>query len=280
MSEARSDTKDAMRAWGLRRQAAALACAALAAASAGGGRALAAEPPAEAAAASPGAGDPWEPFNRSMYRFGMGLDHAVARPLAHGYMSVTPPPARRGIHNVLQNLDEPVVFLNDLLQLRPNRAARTAGRFLANSTLGLAGLFDIAAKNGHPRKANDFGATLAHYGVGAGPYLFVPLLGPSNVRDLTGRGVDFVADPFWYARYDGARAVNYTRTGVGLLDQRASVDADLEAVQRTAADPYATIRSVYNQHRAAELSDGRSAIENLPDIPDENGTAAAPEPPK
>jgi phospholipid-binding lipoprotein MlaA len=232
---------------------------------------------AEAAeAASPSAGDPWEGFNRSMYRFGMGLDRVTTRPLAHAYMGVTTPPVRRGVHNVLQNLRAPMIFINDVLQLRPQRAGRTAGRFLANSTLGVGGIFDVAARDGQPHRDNDFGATLAHYGVGSGPYLFVPLLGPSNVRDLTGFTVDFFADPVFEIRYHGSGTVNLTRTTLGVMDRRAAVDADLEAVQRTAADPYATIRSVYNQQRAAELTGGESAVEDLPDIP---AVDPAPSPP-
>jgi phospholipid-binding lipoprotein MlaA len=230
-------------------------------------------------ATSPSAGDPWEKFNRSMFRFGMAIDHAFVRPVAKAYLHLTNQPVRDHIHNVIQNLDQPVVFVNDVLQLRPRRAGRTLGRFFANSTLGLAGIFDIAARDGLPQRDNDFGATLAHYGVGPGPYLFLPLLGPSTVRDLTGHGVDFVADPVIYVRFHGDTAFDIARTAVGALDDRARIDADLDSVQATAADPYAAIRSIYRQKRAADLSGGQSAFDTLPDLPADPPAEAPAEPP-
>jgi phospholipid-binding lipoprotein MlaA len=214
-----------------------------------------------------------------MYSIGMALDHAFVRPLAKAYLHVTSAPVRDHVHNVVQNLDEPLVFVNDVLQLRPRRAGRTLGRFFANSTLGLGGIFDIAAQDGAPQRDNDFGATLAHYGVGPGPYLFVPLLGPSTVRDLAGRGVDFAADPVKYVRFRHATAVDLTRTVVSALDERARIDADLDSVQATAADPYATVRSVYRQKRAADLSGGQSALDSLPDLPADTPAEAPAAPP-
>jgi phospholipid-binding lipoprotein MlaA len=231
-------------------------------------------PGASADAASPAAGDPYEGFNRSMFKLGMSLDRAIARPIAHAYIRAFSPTVRNGVHNVLQNLDEPLVFMNDVLQVRPSRAARTVGRFATNSTLGFAGIVDVAAKNGLPPQDNDFGATLAHYGIGSGPYLFVPLLGPSDARDLTGGVVDFFSDPVKYVRFKGDTAFDLTRTAVGAVDSRASVDSAMNALDTSAADPYATVRSVYRQKRAADLSGGKSTIESLPDLPEEEPSPA------
>jgi phospholipid-binding lipoprotein MlaA len=213
------------------------------------------------------AGDPLQPLNRGLFRVGLALDRAVARPVARTYGRVAPRPARRAIHNVLANLDAPVVFMNDVLQLRPRRAARTAARFVSNSALGVGGIFDVAARGGLPEQDNDFGATLAHYGVGAGPYIFVPLLGPTTLRDLAGLGVDFAADPFNKAQFHSLQAFDTTRTSLSLLDARETAGADLQALEAGAADPYATVRTAYLQHRSAELNGGQAELEALPDLP-------------
>lgn len=226
-------------------------------------------------------GDPLERFNRLMFHIGVRLDAAIARPLANGYQRVTPAPARRVVHNVLQNLGQPVVFANDVLQVRPVRAARTAARFVSNSTIGLAGMFDVAARAGLPQEDNDFGATLARYGVGPGPYLYVPLLGPTNARDLVGRGVDVAADPFSWTHARRAQAFDFARTGLSLADDRLNADADLTALHAGAADPYATVRAVYQQARAAELKGGETTLEALPELTEDAaaGVADAASPP-
>jgi phospholipid-binding lipoprotein MlaA len=219
--------------------------------------------------ASPSDGDPLEQFNRSLFRIGMSIDRGIERPLAHAYLHLTNRGTRKAVHNVLNNLDEPVVFINDVLQVRPRRAGRSAVRFVTNSTVGVAGIIDLASKAGLERQDNDFGATLYRYGFGSGPYLFVPVLGPTTLRDLAGNAVDLFIDPFNQAVYSGSGTVEATRTGVSFVDARSRADSDLALLDTSAADPYATVRSIYHQRRAAELTGDEAAIGSLPDLPDD-----------
>ncbi len=198
-------------------------------------------------------GDPLEGFNRTMFRIFQAVDKAVFRPLALGYRHVVPRPVRSGVRNFFSNLGEPIVFLNDMLQLRPRRAVRTFGRFTINSVLGVGGLIDVATPEKLPHHDNGFGSTMAFYGVKSGPYVFVPFLGPTTLRDMMGGIGDglvlpnVVGTPFDKREYQIPRAV---LTG---LDQRAEADDELQALYRTALDPYATLRSVYLQNRAAQI---------------------------
>lgn len=134
--------------------------------------------------------DPFESFNRSIYRFNAGLDRMVLFPTIAAYERVIPRPARQGVTNFFDNLDDIRTGINQVLQLRPKRALQTVGRFVTNSTLGIAGLLDVASRFGIPKHDEDFGQTLGHYGVGPGPYLVLPLFGPSGLRDAFGRAVD------------------------------------------------------------------------------------------
>ncbi|WP_156679933.1 MlaA family lipoprotein [Sphingomonas profundi] len=218
-------------------------------------------------------GDPLEGFNRFMFRVFRGLDKAVIRPLAMGYKTVVPKVLRSGLRHAFSNLGEPVVFLNDMLQLRPGRALRTFGRFAINSTLGVGGLIDVATPEKLPHRPNGFGDTLGFYGVKPGPYLFIPLLGPSTLRDLAGGTGDglvlptAVGSPFTRTDYRVGRAI------VTGLDQRAESDTELTTLFDTALDPYATLRSVYLQSRTAEIAALKAPGRNLP------GEAAAPDDP-
>lgn len=208
-------------------------------------------------------GDPLENFNRRMFSAFQSTDRRFVRPAAMAYKHVVPKPVRSGIRNVLSNLGEPIVFLNDLLQLKPGRALRTLVRFAANSTIGIGGLVDVARTPGVnlPHRSNGFGNTLAYYGVGPGPYLFLPFVGPTTLRDLIGaQGDGFVlpvavGNPFDRWQFQLPRGV------LGALDQRAESDGDMKALLDGAVDPYATLRSVYLQNRAAEIQElhGRAA---------------------
>lgn len=201
-------------------------------------------------------GDPLEKFNRSMFRIHQKLDRAVLRPAAMGYQHVVPKPARSGIRHFFSNLGEPVVFADFVLQLKPKSAIRTLVRFLINSTIGVGGLVDVAKSKAVelPHQPNSFGDTLGFYGVKPGPYLFLPLVGPSDFRDFVGAQLDglalpnIVGDPFDDLDYVIPKAV---LTG---LDLRAESDADLHALLDDALDPYATLRSVYLQDRAGEIA--------------------------
>ncbi|WP_054121265.1 VacJ family lipoprotein [Novosphingobium sp. AAP93] len=200
-------------------------------------------------------GDSLEGFNRAMFGTWQVLDKAIYRPAAMGYKHVVPKPLRTGIRHVLSNLTEPLVFLNFLLQGKPRSASRTLARFVLNSTVGVGGLIDVAKDKSInlPHRNNGFGTTLALYGVGPGPYIFLPFLGPSTLRDLVGSSSEglvlplAVGKPFDTIEYQLSTAV------VGGLDLRAESDAGLRALLSGAVDPYATLRSTWLQDRAAEI---------------------------
>ncbi|MBX9731474.1 MAG: VacJ family lipoprotein [Sphingomonas sp.] len=200
-------------------------------------------------------GDPWEGFNRSMFRYQQDIDRAVFRPLARGYGTIVPKPIRTGLRHVLSHIREPIVFLNDLLQLKPKRAVRTLARFLVNSTVGIGGLLDVAKTAKLPHRDNGLGNTLARYGVGPGPYLFLPFVGPTGLRDLFGAQVDGVIYPVAIGRPFNRVDYQLSTTIVGGLDLRNESDANFKALLDGAADPYATLRSVYQQNRAAEIAE-------------------------
>lgn len=198
--------------------------------------------------------DPLEPVNRAILEFNKVVDHFLLKPALLAYQLV-PPPIRDGVHNALLNLKAPIVFAHDLLQGESNRAGDTASRFAINSTIGLLGIWDPAAKwFGLPGHTEDAGQTLAVWGVGEGPFLMLPVLGPSNPRDLVGMGVDSFADPFnWYARNIDADGFIYGRLGLTVLDTRDEVGGTLDALERTSLDFYASLRTIYRQRRADEI---------------------------
>lgn len=198
--------------------------------------------------------DPLETLNRGTFFVNDALDTMFIRPAADFYRILIPQPIRGGIRNALANLREPVTLLHDGLQGNTTRAGNTAARFAINTTLGVAGLFDAATGMGFPREREDMGQTLAVWGVDEGPYLVLPLLGPSNFRDTIGRVFDYFADPWQYVSNDGSvRDLLTARTVVEVLDARESLLEPLDQINRTSLDPYATIRSAYRQRRALEI---------------------------
>ena len=136
--------------------------------------------------------DPWEGFNRSMYRFNYRFDKYIFLPVVNGYKTITPDPLEQGIHNFFLNLEDITTFFNSILQLNATKTVQTTGRFVVNTTVGLLGFIDVASRLDMPKHDEDFGQTLGHWGVGNGPFLVLPLLGPSNVRDGVGLGVDWL----------------------------------------------------------------------------------------
>ena len=199
------------------------------------------------------ANDPLEPTNRFFYRVNDGLDTYLLRPVAVAYRDVVPGAVRRPIHNLLANISSPVVFANDVLQTKPQRAGTTMMRFLINSTAGLGGLFDVATDLGYPVHDSDFGVTLALWGVGSDPFLFLPVLGPSNPRDAGGFGADIALDPLTWASFGGSAALGYSRAGLGAVDARERAIDTIDSIKKTALDPYATFRSLYRQNRASRI---------------------------
>jgi phospholipid-binding lipoprotein MlaA len=205
--------------------------------------------------------DPLEPTNRVFYAVNNGLDTVILRPAALAYRYVVPGPVREGVHNVLSNIGTPVQLSNDILEGKPRRAGDTTMRFLINTTAGVLGIFDVATKWGYPNHDADFGMTLANWGVPEGPFLFLPVLGPSNPRDAAGFGVDIALDPFtWIGpKHDtGLTIFNWTRYGLNALDSRERVLDALDQIKKTALDPYATFRSLYRQHRHAQIEELRN----------------------
>lgn len=224
--------------------------------------ACAARPPAddpEALAEYRENNDPLEPTNRFFYRVNDGLDTYVLRPLAVGYRTVVPGAVRRPLGNVLANISAPVIFANDVLQAKPRRAGDTFMRFLINTTAGVGGIFDVATDWGYPAHGTDFGVTLALWGLPDGPFLFLPVLGPSNPRDAAGFAGNAVLSPFTWASFGGDTAFNLSRFGLGALDTRKRLIEPIDDIKRTALDPYATFRSLYRQNRASEIERTREA---------------------
>lgn len=208
--------------------------------------------------------DPIEPVNRAIFSFNQVADDVLIGPLARGYRAVMPSMIRRGVRNVLSNLRAPVTLANDLLQFKPDRALVTGGRFLLNTTIGVGGLFDVATDWGIQGHREDFGQTLAVWGYPEGPYLMLPLLGPSNPRDTTGLVVDAFMDPWGYF-IPGDYAL--VRPLVSGLDERERVLDPLDEIERASLDFYATLRSLYRQRRADEIRDGRpSPVIPIPSI--------------
>jgi len=216
------------------------------------------------AADSSGHNDPFEQPNRVIFSFDQSFDTSVARPVAVFYNHAVPRFARSGIHNFLGNLDAPVTFGNDLLQGDVRRAGQTAGRAVINSTLGIGGLVDVAGNLGIPGHHADFGLTLGVWGVGGGPYLVLPFAGPSNLRDVTGDVVDTFMDPFTYLKWSNSTIYLGIRAGMGVIDRRARNVHTVDEIERTSVELYATTRSLYNQHRNAEISQGPQDTNDLP----------------
>jgi len=202
------------------------------------------------------ANDPVEPANREIYKFNDGLQSYVLRPLAIGYRDVAPQKlVRDPIHRFLLNLDSPVIFANDVLEGKPRRASATFWRFVVNSTVGLGGLFDVAAKAGVNYHDSDFGETLAVWGVPDGPFLELPVFGPSNPRDGIGVGVDVALDPItWIPNGHGVNAARWGRYGITAVDTYERSMDELDVIKKTSLDPYATIRSLYRQNRDSTIA--------------------------
>jgi phospholipid-binding lipoprotein MlaA len=203
--------------------------------------------------------DPLEPANRAIYAFNDGLDTVFLRPAAQAYRFLIPSPVRGGIHNVLSNLGTPVQLGNDMLEGKPRRAGDTTMRFLINTTVGVLGVFDVAKDWGYPDHDADFGMTLALWGLPSGPFLFLPVFGPSDPRDAIGLGVNAAMDPFtWVGQGAAVRALDWSRFAINGLDQRERHLDDVDSIKKTALDPYATFRSLYRQHRHAQIDDARN----------------------
>jgi phospholipid-binding lipoprotein MlaA len=214
-------------------------------------------PPAsrpEALAAYRETNDPLEPTNRVLYEVSNDIADVSLSPAARAYRWALPEGVRNSVANVLSNLGSPVRFGNDVLQTKSRRAGDTLMRFLINSTIGLGGVFDVASGWGYPAHPSDFGMTMAVWGVPPGPYLFLPVLGPSDPRDAIGFGADTVANPVQaMGSSAGVILFNWLTLGTTTISGYAQNLPAINSVKRTALDPYATFRSLYRQHRQAQI---------------------------
>jgi phospholipid-binding lipoprotein MlaA len=213
--------------------------------------------------------DPFEPLNRKIFAFNMGLDRVLIKPLAKGYRRAIPSQGRDAIRHLLDNLNEPLVFANNILQGRPKSAGVTVCRFLVNSTAGIGGLIEVAASHGLPKQFGDFGQTLWVWGFPDGPYIVIPVFGPSSPRNGIGTGVDSYFDPFRYAarEYDFGAPVVIGRLVIDGLDKRERNIEPLDEMQKESVDFYASLRSLYRQNRQAELEGkSKAAPQPLPDL--------------
>ena len=201
--------------------------------------------------------DPIEPLNRAMFVFNERLNNTVVAPIVRTYRDNTPAPVKTAVSNVLTNLRAPYVFWNDLLQARFCVAGDTFTRFVVNSTVGIGGLVDVAAQSASIEShGNDLGQTFALWGVPEGPYLVVPILGPSTVRDGAASTIEYFVEPIDYALYKAElNFVTWGREGVSFVDRSSRNLEGVERLNSTALDSYATLRTAYRQVRAADRKD-------------------------
>lgn len=194
--------------------------------------------------------DPLEGFNRGVYAFNNVVDGVLIKPIAKTYNFIVPKPARKGVTNFLHNLASPVHFANAVFQGNSEQSFTVLWRFILNTTLGVGGVFDFAGYHGIVASDEDFGQTLAVWGVDSGPYLVLPILGPSNVRDAFGKVADIFLDPI---NYLDEESIIYAHKAAVVVDRRSRTIELTDEVERTSIDPYATFRSGYSQYRDSEI---------------------------
>lgn len=216
--------------------------------------------------------DPWEPMNRSVYKFNDAVDRAVLKPTAKAYVKVTPQPVRTGVANFFQNLSTPTTIVNSLLQGKFAGAGQDTLRFLINTTLGWGGVFDVASGASLPIHNEDSGQTLGRWGVPAGPYLVLPLLGPASLRDAPARIADDFTRPLHWYHQDTAR---WGSVALNALDTRARF-LPLEETLAQTYDPYAFIRDAYLEQRRFQVYDGNPPEEPIEDESGEDEAGASP----
>jgi phospholipid-binding lipoprotein MlaA len=224
-------------------------------------------------AVMPGTYDPWEKYNRQMHRFNNAVDRGVARPLARGYVKVVPRPVRLGVSNFFTNLGQPLTMVNSLLQGKPKQAGQALGRFLLNSTFGIAGIFDPATRANLPQRSEDFGQTLGVWGWKRSRYFELPLFGPRTVRDMFGMVGDAPLSPL---RGVEADRVRLPLQSLQLVDMRSQLLAT-DALREGAEDDYALVRDAWSQRRDYQIFGDRQLNgEDLPDYLRESDDPTVP----
>lgn len=224
--------------------------------------------------------DPFEGYNRAMYAFNDDFDKAIFKPLATGYQKVVPDSINNSISNFFSNLDDVVVLVNDILQLKFEQSLSDFARITFNTTFGLAGLFDVATPMELPKHNEDFGQTLGRWGVGSGPYLVLPFLGPSTLRDGAALPVDWEVDPLLDIEDNDTR---WGAIGLKAIDTRAGLLRASRILDTAALDPYVFMRDAYLQRRQNLVYDGnppQSAIDQFDPFSEEFDPLADPGPPQ
>jgi len=203
--------------------------------------------------------DPWEGFNRAAYQFNEDVDRTYLKPLATGYRKVLPAGVRKSVNNFFRNLFEPTTIVNDILQGKFQQALHDTGRFMVNTTFGVLGLFDVATHEGIERNEEDFGQTFARWGIGPGPYLVIPFVGPSTVRD----GIGLI--PYWFGTDPRLFSPNIETSvalvTVDVVDRRSQLLGAGKALA-IQLDPYAFLREAYFQKRQNQIYDGEPPLDN------------------
>ena len=203
-------------------------------------------------AAAPG--DPIEPINRGIYSFNNTFDHYLFKPIAKGYDAVVPGPIKTGVTNVFQNVSDVQSLVSDALQLKGAKFGDDLGRVMLNTTFGIGGLFDLATPMGIERGNEDIGQTLGYWGIGSGPYLVIPFLGPSSLRDAVGRFGDSKINPVSYV---SSVPVRNSLTGLSVVDARVGLFPAEDLLNQAALDKYTFLRSAYLQRRQSLVLDGK-----------------------
>ena len=213
------------------------------------------------------ANDPLEPINRLIFGVNEVLDMVVFTPVSHTYRAVVPDPIRTGISGVIANIKAPVTFANDLLQGNPERAQTTLMRFLINSTAGLGGFVDAAEAGGFEKHTEDFGQTLAVWGVGSGPYLVAPVFGPTTPRHIVGRVADTAAAPTTWILYDLSLLERASPTIADVITGHEAILDDVKTLRESSPDFYASVRDIYRQSRKSAVLNGDLEVDPIPDLP-------------
>jgi phospholipid-binding lipoprotein MlaA len=231
---------------------------------------------APTAAAVGAKADPLEPLNRKVFAFNEFIDRILLRPVAEAYIHIIPGEARGSIHAALANAKQPIIMLNEALEGSPHRLRVSLERFAVNTTIGMAGLVDVASRWHIPNEKADFGETLYDWGVSSGPYLVLPVLGPSNPRDAFGMAVDSYINPLTFVtNAKGLQDIEVPQLVVNGIDERADALPELDALRKNSLDFYAELRSLSQQQRAAQLDHGAAPTpKNFYDV--SGGSAPAP----
>lgn len=227
-----------------------------------------------------GPNDPLEGLNRAVFGVNQAVDTVVVRPVADVYRAVIPDPIQYNIRSFLRNLRSPLIIANNLLQGDMDGAGRAFERFFINTIVGVGGIADVAAevRPDLQYESEDFGQTLAVWGVDSGPYVVLPILGPSNTRDAVGTAVDALADPVsWLLFAHDLQWVDYTRYGVTLVDARVQTLDTTDELEASSVDYYATVRSLYEQYRNGQIYENGGSDIDIPDFESSGGAAPPPE---